>query len=240
MKYYCKESGCNNKIHYNTFKYGQKRCRKCANKQHSKRMKDKNNPFYGKKHTIKTKKRISIVNNGKNNGNYIDGRCSKIYYCKEKNCNKEITIMSAIYGKGRCKSCAKKGKLNPIQSGKNNPNFGNGDKMKGKNNPMFGKIAHHSKKIKYKKILMRSSWEMAYAKYLDKLGIKWLYESKTFDLGDCTYTPDFYLPEQNKYIEIKGWWRNNDKRKFKLFIKKYPNKNIIVLMKFDLQAKEIL
>ena len=44
--------------------------------------------------------------NGKNNWNYIDGRCSKIYYCKESNCNSVITYQDALYGSGRCRSCA--------------------------------------------------------------------------------------------------------------------------------------
>jgi hypothetical protein len=77
--------------------------------------------------------------------------------------------------------------------------------MSGKNSHRFGKPPIHGKRIRYKDICFRSSWEVAYAKYLDKNQIKWLYESKTFDLGNCTYTPDFYLPEKNEYIEIKGY-----------------------------------
>lgn len=105
---------------------------------------------------------------------------------------------------------------------------------RGKNNPMFGKIAHHGKWIKYRGIKMRSSWEVAYAKYLDKQKIEWQYESKTFDLGKTTYTPDFYLPESDTYVEIKGYWRDDAKKKFKLFQKKYYSMNIILLMKEEL------
>ena len=76
-------------------------------------------------------------------------------------------------------------------------------RMIGRNSPRFGKLAIHGKKIKYNGIWMRSTWEVAYAKWLDKQNIKWLYESKVFDLGNCTYTPDFYLPESDTYIEIK-------------------------------------
>ena len=64
---------------------------------------------------------------------------------------------------------------------------------------------------------MRSSYEIAYAKYLDNMNIEWQYESTTFNLGDTTYTPDFYLPDRDKYIEIKGWWREDAKIKFKKF-----------------------
>jgi hypothetical protein len=124
-------------------------------------------------------------------------------------------------------------------SGITNPNFNN-HKLKGKNNPMFGKIAHHGKWIKYKGIKFRSSWEVAYAKYLDKQGTEWQYEPKTFDLGNCTYTPDFYLPESDTYVEIKGWWRDDAKKKFKMFQKKYYSMNIILLTGKELKKLGII
>jgi len=99
---------------------------------------------------------------------------------------------------------------------------------KGRNNPMFNKVTT-SKRGNYNGIYMRSSWEIAYAGYLDKNNIKWLYESKTFDLGNTTYTPDFYLPETNEYIEIKGYWYNKALEKFKNFKKQYSNTKIEVL-----------
>ena len=69
---------------------------------------------------------------------------------------------------------------------------------------------------------MRSSWEILYAKYLDKNKIKWEYESKQFDLGKLTYRPDFYLPKTDTYIEIKGYWRAGARKRVKLFYKLYP------------------
>ena len=98
---------------------------------------------------------------------------------------------------------------------------------------MFGKIAN-ANCGRYNGIWMRSSYEMKYAKYLDNQGIKWLYESKTFDLGNTTYTPDFYLPNKNQYIEIKGYWRKGIKEKFNLFKILYPQINIKIIMKEDL------
>jgi hypothetical protein len=86
----------------------------------------------------------------------------------------------------------------------------------------FAKLLH-SKKTKYRGIWMRSGWEKKYAEYLDKQNIKWLYESKTFDLGNTTYTPDFYLPETNEYIEIKGYLRNSSKNKMIKFKKIFNN-----------------
>jgi len=99
----------------------------------------------------------------------------------------------------------------------------------GKKAPRYGKLASHGNGDKYRGIYMRSNWEIAFAYFLDCSGIKWEYESKTFDLGNTTYTPDFYIPEWDCYIEIKGWWRDDAKEKFQLFKKKYSDINIKVL-----------
>lgn len=99
-------------------------------------------------------------------------------------------------------------------------------------NKIFTKELLHTKRIKYNDIWMRSSWEVNFAQYCDKKNIKWQYESKTFDLGNTTYTPDFYLPAYDMYVEIKGYFRNNAKRKMTLFKKLYKD---IELKLFDKQ-----
>lgn len=101
----------------------------------------------------------------------------------------------------------------------------------GPKNPNFGKPPKHGKHEKYKGIWMRSSWEILYAKWLDRNNIKRLYEPKTFILSNITYTPDFYLPEIDEFIEIKGWWHPNTKKKFNLFRKLYTDIKIKILMK---------
>ena len=76
---------------------------------------------------------------------------------------------------------------------------------------------------KYKDINMRSSWEVKVAKWLDDNNIKWKYESSEcrFELSnDRTYVIDFYLPELDKYIEVKGWWDEYSKIKYNEAIKK--------------------
>lgn len=70
-----------------------------------------------------------INKKGKNSPNYIDGRCSKIYHCKEEGCNNEICYDTWKNGQGRCRSCAHKqayeiGKLN--NKGNNNGNWQGG------------------------------------------------------------------------------------------------------------------
>jgi predicted nuclease of restriction endonuclease-like RecB superfamily len=96
------------------------------------------------------------------------------------------------------------------------------------------------KRIHYEDIWMRSSWEVAYAKYCDKNKIKWEYEPKIFDLGKSRYIPDFYLPESDTYVEIKGRWYPGTKRKFRLFQKKYYSVNIILLTKKELKKLKII
>jgi len=95
----------------------------------------------------------------------------------------------------------------------------------------------HGRRCKYKNIWMRSSWEIKYAKYLDTKGIKWTYEPVRFHfmyyynkkkkIG--TYLPDFYLPEQDKYIEIKGYANDRFKKRFSYFCKQNPEIKIEIL-----------
>ncbi len=74
---------------------------------------------------------------------------------------------------------------------------------------------------RYKGIFMRSSWEILFAKCLDRNNIKWLYEPKTFKLDIGYYRPDFYLPEIDNYLEIKGFLDKRSKYKIKEFKKKH-------------------
>ena len=72
---------------------------------------------------------------------------------------------------------------------------------------------------------MKSSWEVATAKYLDMFTMIWTYEPTSFPTPYGYYTPDFYLPELDLYIEVKGQWRDDAKQKFDFFSK---NENILL------------
>lgn len=52
----------------------------------------------------------------------------------------------------------------------------------------------------------RSRLEARWAVFFDTAGIKYEYEKEGFDLGDAGYyLPDFWLPELDMWVEVKGW-----------------------------------
>lgn len=52
----------------------------------------------------------------------------------------------------------------------------------------------------------RSRLEARWAVFFDAAGIKYEYEPEGFELEDGTrYLPDFYLPEIDYYVEVKGY-----------------------------------
>lgn len=72
---------------------------------------------------------------------------------------------------------------------------------------MTGKPAQYPKhRSYYKGYAFRSSWEARAAQAMDALGIRWEYEAHRFDLGSQTYCPDFYLPDDDAYWEVKGYY----------------------------------
>lgn len=88
--------------------------------------------------------------------------------------------------------------------------------------------------------LMRSRWEVAYAEWLDRQGIDWQYEPRWFNLGGTSYTPDFYLPTEDRYVEIKGRMTEENAKKLKLFAERYPQISLTVLQRAELTAIGLL
>lgn len=97
--------------------------------------------------------------------------------------------------------------------------------MKNQSNPYSR--AKGGKRKDLDNIYFRSSWEANIARYYNYLGIKWEYEPKTFVFknitrGSVSYTPDFYIPEEDKWIEVKGWMDSKSKTKLRRFKDQYP------------------
>lgn len=57
----------------------------------------------------------------------------------------------------------------------------------------------------YKGYRFRSRLEARWAVFFDALGVRWEYEKEGFELGDgIRYLPDFWLPDMDLWIEVKG------------------------------------
>lgn len=165
--------------------------------------------------------------------------CNKIFKLHNKN-SKYCSI--------KCQSQAKIGRKFSKEHRKKLSNCAK--TRTGKKNPMYGKKAAHGKGTWHitwenEKVWTRSSWEKKYLELLDSQQIKYLVEPKAFDIiyfyngkeKEGTYRPDVYLIDTNKYIEIKGWWRDDAKDKYEAMILQYPEINIILLQKEDLIKK---
>ena len=77
---------------------------------------------------------------------------------------------------------------------------------------------------------VRSKWEANVARVLIYENEPYEFEKHQFKLDDgSVYIPDFYLPYQDFYIEVKGYWWEKGRRKFLNFKKQYPNINLVVL-----------
>ncbi len=57
---------------------------------------------------------------------------------------------------------------------------------------------------KYKGYRFRSRLEARWAVFFDEMGIEYQYEPEGFEVDGMRYLPDFYLPDSNKYVEVKG------------------------------------
>jgi len=90
-----------------------------------------------------------------------------------------------------------------------------------------------------------SQAELECAKVLDYYGIPWLYEPRTFVLeqdedGRVTeaFTPDFYLPEQDLYLEVtvmKQSLVTRKNRKLRKLRKLYPDVKIKLFYERDFE-----
>ena len=98
------------------------------------------------------------------------------------------------------------------------------------------------KNIIYSGVKLKGNWEVIVAKWLDENEIKWEHETKSFNYewnGMRKYYPDFYLPDFDLFIEVKGYQTERDLQKwvsvknlvvFKLDeIKKIKNNNLKIV-----------
>jgi hypothetical protein len=94
--------------------------------------------------------------------------------------------------------------------------------------------AHAKKKPQARKapdlgnIWMRSGWERDCCRYFAHIGwTDWIYEPQSFFFtgekrGAISYLPDFYIPSQDIYIEVKGHLTGRGRSALKKFARFYP------------------
>jgi hypothetical protein len=84
----------------------------------------------------------------------------------------------------------------------------------------------------------QGTWERNVALKFEELGIEWkklktnrdVLEYVMDDKVRC-YTPDFFLPAYNVFLEVKGHWWGRDREKMDIVLKTYPDKNIVIVEK---------
>jgi hypothetical protein len=74
---------------------------------------------------------------------------------------------------------------------------------------------------------VRSKWEANLVRYYRFTKTEFVYEPKEFEFvglkrGNRFYKPDFYLPKEDRYVEIKGYLDATSITKLKRFRKYFP------------------
>jgi hypothetical protein len=100
------------------------------------------------------------------------------------------------------------------------------------NNFLTGKECVHGYSTGFRADLghaVRSKWEANVCRVLKYCGIKYEYESNNcrFDLIDCIYVCDLYLPDDEQYVEVKGYLRST--YKMRKFVNIYPDVKLRII-----------
>lgn len=99
------------------------------------------------------------------------------------------------------------------------------------------------KNISGESFIVRGTWELLVGTKLNEANIEWkrkIYLNYTDDNGlKRTYTPDFYIPILDRYIEVKGFFSEKDKDKLKKVIKEH-NINLLILRESDIKDPDNL
>lgn len=99
---------------------------------------------------------------------------------------------------------------------------------------------HRGKKVVYRSIKMDSTWEAGVAAYFDEIGSKWSYGEVCYPLDEKrSYRPDFLL-DDGRIIEVKGYWRKENREKFDEWRRLYPTATVEVWDKGHLRALGVI
>jgi hypothetical protein len=183
-------------------------------KNHPDYLKGENHPMYGKHHTDEWKKMVSkkikkLYSEGKMINPFPKGIKRPEFSGKNSYWYGKRGILSPQYGKHHTKESKEKMRKYRIKYFKTHPPT--------RPKPFFVKELGHG---------VRSTWEKDVGLLMKNNGIEYGYETKRFDLGDCTYLPDFEINEK-LYVEVKGKLVEKNVKKLLKFQRLYPNITLI-------------
>lgn len=78
-----------------------------------------------------------------------------------------------------------------------------------------------------------SRWEANFARILNLREVPWVFQPRVFQLETQKYTPDFYLPASDEYIEIKNFLSDYSKRRDEEFRRCFPHIKLSLILKAD-------
>lgn len=122
------------------------------------------------------------------------------------------------------------------------------ERLSGENSYRYNKLpspnAGHGKGMHIEQpngkiIYTRSTYETRVANIFTYINVNWEHEPIGFPLnGLSLYHPDFYLPEYDLWIEVKGIWHDVPLIKATQFILQYPDKKFRILYNNDISKLE--
>ena len=194
------------------------------------------------RHSAETKAKIGAANRGKRRTEAERAEMSARRKGRAVSDEQRAKISAALAGRpGRAHSAEARAKMSAQRKGRR---LSEEHKARikaavptGAASPRFGVTPKRNRWVWYAGVHMRSSWEARFAAALDRRGIAWQYEPKTFDLGSTTYTPDF-ATEDGVHWEVKGWLNEHAQQKIAAFRRAYPEIPLVVVTRPVLQLLE--
>ena len=99
--------------------------------------------------------------------------------------------------------------------------------IEGKDTDPLGRTAAYSWKLGK---AFRSEYEASVAEFLHTCAIFPVYEKYSYNVGDQTYTPDFYIESPyNCFLEVKGLFSLGKRAKLTAFLNEHPEVNFILI-----------
>jgi hypothetical protein len=85
----------------------------------------------------------------------------------------------------------------------------------------------------------RSRLEARWAVFFDTLGVKYDYEPEGFDLDGVRYLPDFWLPDQDCWFEVKGQAPTEAEMRAAALLTLYRKQNVYIFFGSGIDPKSL-